>query len=424
MTNHDNESPAAIKTDIERTRQNMSHKIDQIQARLHPDHLKAQAQETVRDLVRESTESLTSYLSENSKELGASVAQAIKSNPIPAALIGVGIGWLLMENYGASHPNQPDYRRGSSGWPRDDWQPNDRPAQAWYPESEARYAGASASAYGAQYQDQSPSPYQGQYQGAGGQYQNGGYDQPRTAPYRTAQGYGETSRPSAQANWTHDEPTGLREQVGEKVEELREGVQHVGEQVREQVSHVGEQVGEQASQLGEQMSHMGEQAQAYARQTGQQLQRSLEDNPLVFGGVALAIGALIGLALPETRRENQLMGEWRDEVVHSAQNVAQDAVERAKQVAEEVRPQLEQTAQKVVSDLKQSGQDALAEVKESGKEALDGVKQAGRAALDETKQTGQAVANRAQQAANESAEKVKQEADRLGEKAKADRSNA
>ena len=48
MTTDYNESPDAIKTDIERTRQDMSEKIEQIQARLNPSNIKTQAQETVK----------------------------------------------------------------------------------------------------------------------------------------------------------------------------------------------------------------------------------------------------------------------------------------------------------------------------------------------------------------------------------------
>lgn len=422
MTNNYTESPEAIKTDIERTRQNMTSKIDQIQARLHPDNLKAQAQETVRDIVRESTESLTSYFSENSKELGASVAQMIKSNPIPAALIGVGIGWLLVESYGGSHSSNQRYDR-----PSNDWQRNN-----WYPESEARYAGNPAGvsyATGA-----ASSPFASQYQGASSQYQSAG------PHYGSPQDRGSDSHPAHdRPGWVSEQASNLREQIGEKAEQLREGVQQVGEQMREQVGewtdrirsqssstgqqaeYYADQTRSQMSHMGEQMSHqvshLGEQAQEYVQQTGQQFQRSLEDNPLVFGGVALAVGALIGMALPATRRENQMLGPWRDEVMHSAQEVANEAMDRAKQVAEEVRPQIEQTAQKVVSDLKQSGQSVLEDVKQTGKTALEDVKQTGRTALEETKQTGKDAAASAQQAVKETGEKAKQEANKLGDKA-------
>lgn len=424
MTNNYNESPEAIKTDIERTRQNMSEKIDQLQARLNPNNIKAQAQETVRDIVRDSTESLTTYLSENSKDLGVTVAHAIKSNPIPAALIGVGIGWLLVESYGSgSNSNRQEYNRQRYSGPNNDW----------YSDAASNYASREGS-----------SSFSGQYQGGGSQYagsyaQSGSSSyQPSGAYYGASQGQsgGYTSYTSGdQSGWVQDKASNLREQIGEKAEQLRDTVQQVGEQVSEKVEEwtdsmrsqsntASEQAGYYANQarvqvsnIGEQASSMSHQAQAYAQQTGQQLQRSLEDNPLVFGGVALAIGALIGMALPATRRENQMLGPWRDEVMQSAQEVASDVVERAQHVVEEVRPQLEQTAQKVVSDLKQSGQSALEEVKHSGREALQEVKQSGREALQEVKQTGDKALDEAKregkEAVNNAQQKVAQTADTI-----------
>jgi hypothetical protein len=140
MTTDYNESPDAIKTDIERTRQDMSEKIEQIQARLNPSNIKTQAQETVKELVRDSTDSLTSYFNDNSKEIGASVVQVIKSNPIPAALIGLGVGWLLVENYmGSSRSHQPDNR----------------------------YSNNQYGQYGNQYSSQYGGQYGSQYSGAG-----------------------------------------------------------------------------------------------------------------------------------------------------------------------------------------------------------------------------------------------------------------
>lgn len=435
MTNDYTESPETIKTDIERTRQNMSEKIDQIQARLSPGNIKAQAQETVRDIVRDSTESLTGYLSENSKDLGITVAHAIKSNPIPAALIGVGIGWLLVESFGGSRSNNQDDSRQRSGWERDDWY------------GEARYAGVPSSG---QYQG-SASPYQGagsQYSGsqyAGAQYSGSQYQSSGTQYNATQGGTGgyASYTSSDQPGWIQDKAANLKDQIGDKAEQLRDTVQQVGEQVSEKVgewtdsmrsqsnaasdqaSYYTNQARGQMSNLGEQASYVGHEAQAYARQTGQQLQRSLEDNPLVFGGVALAIGALIGMALPATRRENEMLGPWRDEVMQSAQEVASDVVERAQHVVEEVRPQLEQTAQKVVSDLKQSGQAAFEDVKQSGRDALQDVKQTGREALQEVKQTGQTAVDETKregkEAVNNAQQKVAQTADTI--KREANKSN-
>jgi ElaB/YqjD/DUF883 family membrane-anchored ribosome-binding protein len=88
-------------------------------------------------------------------------------------------------------------------------------------------------------------------------------------------------------------------------------------------------------------------ARAMARDTGTtvrratsnaqtRLQRFVFENPLAAGAVAAAVGATVGLALPETRRENQLMGDARDAVVTRAQEAARGAAERVQDAAERV----------------------------------------------------------------------------------------
>ena len=62
---------------------------------------------------------------------------------------------------------------------------------------------------------------------------------------------------------------------------------------------------------------------ARARQAGYRVVSSIEERPLLFGGLALAIGALLGAVIPSTKYEDRVVGELRDR-----------AVERAKQIGE------------------------------------------------------------------------------------------
>jgi hypothetical protein len=94
-----------------------------------------------------------------------------------------------------------------------------------------------------------------------------------------------------------------------------------------------------ASRATERAGEMGEQARAAVRQTSRraqnQLQRAINDNPLAVGAAAVVLGAAVGLALPETERENEWMGEARDTVVNKAQDLAHGAADRAKDAASE-----------------------------------------------------------------------------------------
>lgn len=76
------ESPADIRRDIAATQREMSHTIDEIQYRLSPAHIKAQARESVR---------------RTGVRTKQGAIDRVKANPLGAALVGAGI-YLLMRN--------------------------------------------------------------------------------------------------------------------------------------------------------------------------------------------------------------------------------------------------------------------------------------------------------------------------------------
>ena len=64
-------------------------------------------------------------------------------------------------------------------------------------------------------------------------------------------------------------------------------------------------------------------ARARTRRAQYRAVSALEERPLVFGGLAVALGALLGAIIPRTEYEDKLVGQVRDR-----------AVERAKQMGE------------------------------------------------------------------------------------------
>ena len=57
---------------------------------------------------------------------------------------------------------------------------------------------------------------------------------------------------------------------------------------------------------------------------GSGVHETLEENPLALGAAALAVGAVIGYALPRTHVEDVLMGDARDAVIQRAGTVTND----------------------------------------------------------------------------------------------------
>jgi hypothetical protein len=55
------------------------------------------------------------------------------------------------------------------------------------------------------------------------------------------------------------------------------------------------------------------------------------------GALAVGVGAAVGLAVPQTTKEHEVMGEARDTVVEKAQEKAEEAQEKVQRVAEEAQ---------------------------------------------------------------------------------------
>jgi hypothetical protein len=80
--------------------------------------------------------------------------------------------------------------------------------------------------------------------------------------------------------------------------------------------------------------------QRTTRNTTSGLQRLMRDNPLLVGAAAVLVGAAVGASLPETERENEMMGETRDTMVNQAQEMAQNAASTVKDVASNIPGQV------------------------------------------------------------------------------------
>jgi ElaB/YqjD/DUF883 family membrane-anchored ribosome-binding protein len=103
----------------------------------------------------------------------------------------------------------------------------------------------------------------------------------------------------------------------------------------------GESVGSMARDLTSRTREMAGDIGDTARETTHRAQLKfndvLRDNPLMLGAAAALIGAAVGMSIPSTETENQLMGEARDAVVDRAQNLASDAANQVSEAAGSVQ---------------------------------------------------------------------------------------
>lgn len=318
------EDTAEIRADIEQTRAEMSETIEAIAERLNPTNIKEQVKEQVveqarevRDNVREATigraEDMVRNAGETVSEARYTLMETIRQNPIPAALTGIGLGWLWMNRKSGSSYRQPQF-------------------------SDQRSYSYSGTPY------QSSTSYSYDY-GRGG-YQDQG---------RVGQVVDRAQDMAGQARGTASSAVSqARDTAGNAVSQVADTAGNAASQVRDTAANVANQAQDTAGRVVDQVQETAEQAYYRAQYQAQRLedrfQQSLRTNPLGVGAVALALGAAAGLALPETQRENELLGETRDRLVERATDVAQNTMEKVQQVAGQVTQEAQSTAKEAARD--------------------------------------------------------------------------
>jgi len=183
----------------------------------------------------------------------------IQQNPIPAALVGIGLGWMYMNRSSSSS----DYRA-----------------------------------------------------------QNGGYYQygPQAVRHSNGSGYRGTS-----------EDAGVMSRATSQVGDLASSAQ--------------ERVGDLASSAQEHVGDMAETVMDQTQRAPGQVQRLIQERPLTAAAVAASLGAAVGLWLPSTQVENQLMGSASEQVMSRAQDMASETMEKVQDVAQEVRTTVKEEVQ-------------------------------------------------------------------------------
>ncbi len=101
-----------------------------------------------------------------------------------------------------------------------------------------------------------------------------------------------------------------------------------------------------------------EKAGDYGTQAREKYDYHIEENPLAVGAVALALGAAVGLSIPSTRYESELLGEYRQQLIDKAQEAASGLVDKAKNAASQAQETISNEVKKSVTEAKQTFVDA------------------------------------------------------------------
>jgi ElaB/YqjD/DUF883 family membrane-anchored ribosome-binding protein len=136
------------------------------------------------------------------------------------------------------------------------------------------------------------------------------------------QGSGQSSQQNAQGQG------GVADKAQQATEQVRQKAEDVYEGASDWASDTYGQQRRRMNQMG------GRSTRAYGNARGS-MQSYVSENPMVVGLVGLAAGLLLGALLPRTRRENEMFGEWADEVRNQGLRYAREAASRGREYVEE-----------------------------------------------------------------------------------------
>ncbi len=331
-------SVAELEADIARTREQLGRDVEDVSYKLSPDRFKEQLQDTLQnaqEAVMENINEMTENLMESSKKAGASFTDMIRRHPLPTALIGAGVALLAVGGgVGVKRARDDDY-----------------------PEYSGRYGAAGSSGYvtpGAQPSAGSADSAT-QYGGATGygatrNLDYGAYD----SGYDT--GYGSSSGQSGQSS---DQNSGQN--------------------------------------LGDRAGAAGTQAKRQAKAASRGLAEFIEEQPMIAGLVTVVLGAVIGLSLPGTRQENELLGEARDQFAEQAKSVAERAKEVAQKTFNEAKTTAQQEFSKVQGDVKEAAKNVSESAKQEFGEVQSDAETAAKNVSENVKQTAKDEADKKSQ---------------------------
>ncbi|HSV28326.1 MAG TPA: DUF3618 domain-containing protein [Candidatus Omnitrophota bacterium] len=281
-----------IQEEIERTRDEMASTLNAIEQKLSPRQLMDQAVDTMREIASDQSR----------------VGAVVRDNPIPLALIGLGLGWLAISGMSSGRrSSRIDEEEGADYGSYESYEgvglESTTSSSAWATPSTT---GTSASGG---YASSMQSGGYSDYTGSGGGISTGGNGH------------------------------GIRERAGEVAGQARQNISRATERTRQRVGDWSRSARSQASMAADRTW------EAY------------QEHPISMGFLAMMMGAAIGAILPRSRKEQEVMGSTARGVLGQARQAAGDIAERAGHVAE-----------KAVETAREQGKEAIREVTEASKD--------------------------------------------------------
>ena len=335
-----------LEADIVRTRRSLGENVEALALKLNPDRFRAEfhlqtekaltgAQEAIVDSVQGVTERVT----EQTRAAGQGFFDMVSRHPLPTALIGAGIVLLAAGGgVGLRRSGDDDENVGYGGR---------------YRYGEGEYSGGE---------------YSGDYSG----YVRPASGTPSAASGYTEPDYGARSRSAGSASYggynAYDSAGGYDAAYDAETPTYPAGSGYTA-------GYGGSDAYRSGSSYSGAERGLRDRAAGRAKGAGRGLTDLIESQPLIAGLVTAALGALVGVMLPGTRREDELMGSARDNLASQAREAAERAREVAQKTFDEAKETAKQEFGKIGEEVRAGGERIIQEGQEAAKKVADSAKE-------------------------------------------------
>jgi vacuolar-type H+-ATPase subunit H len=297
-----------MEAEIDQTRSAISGDLRTLGERLSPENLKENAKEVVTEAknaavetlheardaagnaLRDAKDSAVETVSAKVHEIREDVRRAeretlgfLRENAVPLALIGIGVTWFMVQRRTREAEWNREYRWGAAG-----------DAARGYPSSDWR------------------------------------------------------DTASSRLSDTQQRARELTHRAGDRAQRWVESAEHTAQEAAGRVRGFAQREMEAARHVAHDAEHKLSEAATRARGfAGRELRQArdfaghaTETHPLAVGAAALAVGIGVGLALPQTRREAELLGPKRERLAHEAKEMMGDWTHAASETARDMKESL------------------------------------------------------------------------------------
>jgi hypothetical protein len=213
--------------------------------------------------------------------------------------------------------------------------------------------------------------------------------------------------------------SGITERLKEKASSVGESLSGVAGRAQSHASGIGESISGAAGAAQERLSGVYERSRRGGARMGRGLQesygrgeerfaRAVDDYPLAVGVGMIGLGLLVGLLLPHTRYEDELMGEESDRLTRAAKEKSEDLMEHGKEVAQQAAEGALDEAQKQGLTV-EKGSDALSSAAGKIGAVIERAKSEATTAVEEQSLTPEQLKQQAEESAQQAKGAAKSE---------------